>query len=187
MWDASGIRSALRWPNTERRSPAVTRANPPHPIYIKAISPLAHPTLSGPLSCFVYPGFWKMTSSKGGYSGERFGSWSPFAEPPWYNAINSPYYNNSHRRLRKFIREYVDEHIIPHCEEWERNGSIPKEAADRHVKLGFVAAGIFPPPVEYMSNIKLPAGIPANGAPLSSPVLFSAGSSDPENGILFMT
>jgi len=128
-----------------------------------------------------------MTSSKGGYSGERFGSWSPFAEPPWYNAINSPYYNNSHRRLRKFIREYVDEHIIPHCEEWERNGSIPKEAADRHVKLGFVAAGIFPPPVEYMSNIKLPAGIPANGAPLSSPVLFSAGSSDPENGILFMT
>ena len=29
--------------------------------------------------------------------------------------------------------------------------------------MGFVAAGIFPPPVEYMSNIKLPADIPADG------------------------
>jgi hypothetical protein len=37
------------------------------------------------------------------------------------------------------------------------------KANERHAKLGFVAAGIFPPPVEYMSNIKLPAGIPAKG------------------------
>ena len=37
------------------------------------------------------------------------------------------------------------------------------EANERHAKLGFVAAGIFPPPVEYMSNIKLPANIPAAG------------------------
>lgn len=52
---------------------------------------------------------------------------NPFAEPPWYNAINSPYYKDSHRRLRGFIRSYVDEHIIPHCEEWEAQGFIPKE------------------------------------------------------------
>ena len=43
-----------------------------------------------------------------------------------------------------------------------------KEPADERQmndmrKVGFVAAGIFPPPVEYMSNIELPAGIPANG------------------------
>ena len=41
------------------------------------------------------------------------------------------------------------------------------EANERHAKLGFVAAGIFPPPVEYMSDIKLPANIPAAG--ISSP------------------
>jgi hypothetical protein len=99
----------------------------------------------------------------GGFAGERFGSFAPFAEPPWYNAINSPHYKDSHRRLRRFIREYVDEHIIPNCEEWEASGQIPREAAQRHAQLGFVAAGIFPPPVEYMSNIKLPADIPANG------------------------
>jgi len=106
---------------------------------------------------------------------QPFGSMNPFAEPPWYNAVNSPYYKDSHRRLRGFIREYVDEYIIPNCEEWETQGFIPKEvspqpfsrlmmeANERHAKLGFVAAGIFPPPVEYMSNIKLPANIPAAG------------------------
>ena len=104
-----------------------------------------------------------MTTSNDGFRNERFGSFSPFAEPPWYNVINSPHYKDSHRRLRKFIREYVDEYIIPNCEEWEASGIVPKEAAQRHAKLGFVAAGIFPPPVEYMSGIRLPAGIPANG------------------------
>jgi len=116
---------------------------------------------------------------------EQFGNLNPFAEPPWYNAIHSPHYTASHRRLRQFIRSYVDESIIPNCEQWESQGFIPKEvtsplylnvmlmykANERHAKMGFVAAGIFPPPVEYMSNIKLPANIPASGLlpPPSSP------------------
>jgi hypothetical protein len=58
---------------------------------------------------------------------ETFGSPNPFAEPPWYNSVNSPYYKTSHRRLREFIRAYVDEYIIPNCEEWETQGFIPKE------------------------------------------------------------
>lgn len=105
---------------------------------------------------------------------EPFGSTSPFADPPWYNRINSPFYKPSHRKLRDYTRAYIDEYIIPNCEEWEAQGFIPKEvssqsekvnhqANQRHAKMGFVAAGIFPPPVEYMSNIKLPADIPANG------------------------
>jgi alkylation response protein AidB-like acyl-CoA dehydrogenase len=94
---------------------------------------------------------------------DAFGSLNPFADPPWYNGINSPYYKASHRRLRGFIRAYVDDHISPNCEQWETQGFIPKEANERHAKLGFVAPGIFPPPVEYMSNIPLPAGIPAEG------------------------
>jgi hypothetical protein len=58
---------------------------------------------------------------------ERFGSLNPFAEPPWYNGIHSPYYTASHRRLRDFARAYVDEYIRPNCEEWEAQGFIPKE------------------------------------------------------------
>lgn len=58
---------------------------------------------------------------------ERFGSPNPFAEPPWYNGIHSPYYTASHRRLRDFTRAYVDDYIRPNCEEWETQGFIPKE------------------------------------------------------------
>jgi hypothetical protein len=64
-----------------------------------------------------------------------FGSLNPFSEPPWYNTINSPFYNDSHRRLRKFIRDYVDEYISPNCEEWEAAGSIPKEVTSLLTQL----------------------------------------------------
>ena len=61
------------------------------------------------------------------HKNEPFGSRNPFAEPPWYTGIYSPYYKESHRRLRTFIRAYMDEYIIPHCEEWETQGFIPQE------------------------------------------------------------
>jgi Acyl-CoA dehydrogenase, N-terminal domain len=94
---------------------------------------------------------------------DSYGSTSPFADPPWYNALSSPYYTVSHRHLRDFTRRYIDEYISPYCEEWEAQGFIPAEATQRHAELGFVAAGIFPLPVEYMSNIALPANIPPTG------------------------
>ena len=74
-----------------------------------------------------------MTSQQSLKNMQPFGSMNPFAEPPWYNAVNSPYYKDSHRRLRGFIREYVDEYIIPNCEEWETQGFIPKEVTPRNL------------------------------------------------------
>lgn len=53
----------------------------------------------------------------------------PFADPLWLNRYYSPYYNESHRRLQKEVREYVDTHIVPFCEEWERQGSVPPEVS----------------------------------------------------------
>jgi len=52
---------------------------------------------------------------------------APFSEPLWYTRGESPYYNESHHRLRRAVRKYVDEHIIPNCEEWEKNGAVPLE------------------------------------------------------------
>jgi hypothetical protein len=77
-----------------------------------------------------------MTSQQSSKNVQPFGSMNPFAEPPWYNAVNSPYYKDSHRRLRGFIREYVDEYIIPNCEEWETQGFIPKEVPPTHHLYG---------------------------------------------------
>lgn len=37
-----------------------------------------------------------------------FGSPIPYAEPPWARGCPSPYFKDSHRRLRKAMREWVD-------------------------------------------------------------------------------
>lgn len=52
---------------------------------------------------------------------------SPFADPLWHSRQSSPYYNDSHRRLQKEARKYVDTHIAPFCEQWEKDGKVPTE------------------------------------------------------------
>jgi hypothetical protein len=53
----------------------------------------------------------------------------PFADPLWLNRKHSPYYKDSHRKLQKEVRQYVDEHISPFCEEWEKQGFVPPEVS----------------------------------------------------------
>ena len=87
---------------------------------------------------------------------DSFGDPAPWAEPAWYNTLSSPYYNDSHKRLRQAIREYVDREILPYEEEWEEEGQVPKEVrmsnstgshcilTDAHLQesLKFVKAGL---------------------------------------------
>jgi hypothetical protein len=50
----------------------------------------------------------------------------PFAEPVWLTeGFKSPYYNDSHRRLQKFMRDFVDEHVKEEAREHERSGERP--------------------------------------------------------------
>ncbi|OAG39595.1 hypothetical protein AYO21_06239 [Fonsecaea monophora] len=56
-----------------------------------------------------------------------FGSLDPFAEPAWYNALDSPYYNDSHRTFRKFVRDYLETNVLPYSEQWEKDGFVPLE------------------------------------------------------------
>ncbi|KAJ3216900.1 hypothetical protein HDU67_008807 [Dinochytrium kinnereticum] len=43
----------------------------------------------------------------------------------WYQGWQSPYYNDTHRRLRAWVRQIVDTKITPYCHEWETQGQIP--------------------------------------------------------------
>lgn len=52
---------------------------------------------------------------------------TPYSDPLWLSRGLSPYYNDSHRRLQQEAREYVETYIKPFCEQWERNGYVPKE------------------------------------------------------------
>jgi hypothetical protein len=67
-----------------------------------------------------------MSNTKAISTPDGFGNLNPWAEPAWYNSLNSPYYNDSHRRLRKFMRTYIDTKILPYSWEWEEAGEVPE-------------------------------------------------------------
>ncbi|VUC32641.1 unnamed protein product [Clonostachys rosea] len=83
----------------------------------------------------------------------------PYADPLWVSRGQSPYYQDKHVALRKKVRAFVDEHILPYCEEWEKSGSIPQEVITKFAQSGLMAASIFPLPIEYLDGIQLPGGI----------------------------
>uniref|UniRef100_A0A8H7TNJ2 Acyl-CoA dehydrogenase/oxidase N-terminal domain-containing protein n=1 Tax=Bionectria ochroleuca TaxID=29856 RepID=A0A8H7TNJ2_BIOOC len=87
---------------------------------------------------------------------ELFGNLAPFAEPAWCNDLASPYYNESHRRVRDYVRQYLSEHVVPYAEEWEENGHVPDEARKHYARSGLAFQGI---PREYSGAVGLPAGI----------------------------
>ena len=87
----------------------------------------------------------------------------PFADPSWHTDLAHPYYKDSHRKLQRFIREYIDSEIMPNAGQWESQGYVPEEAYQRHAQLGFLGAAVFPLPKDCLEGVKLPAGIQADG------------------------
>ncbi|OAP62027.1 hypothetical protein AYL99_04230 [Fonsecaea erecta] len=82
---------------------------------------------------------------------------APWSEPAWWTARASPYYNESHRRLRQFVRNYIETHVSPNALEWEEKGEAPREEQLRWVASGIPFHEI---PYEYRpSTVPDPAGI----------------------------
>lgn len=54
-----------------------------------------------------------------------FGSATPYAEPLWYSRNKTPFYKETHRKLRAEVRRYFDEDILPNAFEWEQAGKVP--------------------------------------------------------------
>ncbi|KAH6889855.1 acyl-CoA dehydrogenase domain-containing protein [Thelonectria olida] len=86
---------------------------------------------------------------------DPLGNPAPFAEPAWYNALASPYYHNSHRRLQRAVCKYLEDNILPNVEEWEENGEVPLEDRRRYVQAGFAFQEM---PAEYADSVGLPGG-----------------------------
>ncbi|GAA5869287.1 hypothetical protein JCM16303_000416 [Sporobolomyces ruberrimus] len=53
-----------------------------------------------------------------------YGSLTPFAEPAFYRDLPSPYYKESHHKLRAAIRKWVDEHLMDIPYEWEEETKV---------------------------------------------------------------
>ncbi|KAL8414374.1 hypothetical protein RB594_005563 [Gaeumannomyces avenae] len=62
----------------------------------------------------------------------------PYAEPLWLTpTFKNPYYKESHHRLRRALREFVDTHITPEAQQKERDGTrISQELIEKMSKAG---------------------------------------------------
>lgn len=83
----------------------------------------------------------------------------PYAEPLWLTPIfKSPYYTESHRKLRKGVREFVDTYVTPEAQEKEADGTyISQELVDRMVGANLVPMRLGPG--KHLHGLTLPGGV----------------------------
>ncbi|KAF9585682.1 hypothetical protein BGW38_001235 [Lunasporangiospora selenospora] len=81
----------------------------------------------------------------------QFGEMIPFGDPSWYQDWDSPYYKDSHRRLRRALRTFVDTEIMPFVHEWDEAKQVPMFLFSKCADMGILAAiaGTGNLPVEY--------------------------------------
>ncbi|KAI9359391.1 acyl-CoA dehydrogenase/oxidase [Pilaira anomala] len=92
----------------------------------------------------------------------RFGEGMPYGDPNWYQDWSSPYYKESHIKLRKEIRHFVDTEVMPFCHEWSEAKSIPRSILKRAAELGLlnsVSGAAKNPKNAYLMKYPLPSGI----------------------------
>lgn len=58
----------------------------------------------------------------------------PFGDPSWYQDWYSPYYNESHKRFRSAVREFVEKEIMPFTHEWDEQKRLPRVSHSRIIK-----------------------------------------------------
>jgi len=62
-----------------------------------------------------------------------FGQMIPYGDPLWYQRFKSPYYRDSHKKWRSYVRNFVDEHILSSIHRWMNKSRPP---ADLMLKMG---------------------------------------------------
>lgn len=84
-----------------------------------------------------------------------FGDLVPWGDPTWYQRWYSPYYNESHKRFRSAVREFVERELMPNIESWDE-GLVEypiKEISMKAAKAGLLASVVGAPwPVKYAGN-----------------------------------
>lgn len=90
--------------------------------------------------------------------GEVFGDMVPFGDPFWYQDFYSPYYNDSHRAVRKSVREFVEREIMPFTHEWDEAKALPREIYEKAAKAGILSSVVGHVDAEYVPY-ELPGGV----------------------------
>lgn len=93
-----------------------------------------------------------MSSSSSSSSSSDNSTWGfgdnlvPFADPAWYSmpAHLSPFYDESHRRVRAAMREWVRTEIEPHVDEWDDPSKmcVPADLPRKAFEAGWLASTV---------------------------------------------
>ncbi|KAK4539406.1 hypothetical protein LTR36_010969 [Oleoguttula mirabilis] len=83
----------------------------------------------------------------------------PYAEPLWLTPqFKSPYYNESHRRLQKAMRVFVETHVSPEAMQKEKDGTfISQELIDKMAEANILAMRLGPG--KHLHGRKLLGGV----------------------------
>ncbi|KAF2179818.1 acyl-CoA dehydrogenase NM domain-like protein [Zopfia rhizophila CBS 207.26] len=112
---------------------------------------------------------------------ETFGNLAPWSEPSWYRSLVSPYYNDSHKKLRDGLRKYIDEEVKPYMLEWEEKGEAPLEARLKYARSGYAFADV---PTPYRpKDIPGPVGIPVKDLDMFHLITMTDETSRVEGGV----
>ncbi|KAJ3347482.1 hypothetical protein HDU83_002081 [Entophlyctis luteolus] len=92
-------------------------------------------------------------------AGESFGDLVPFGDPYWYADWGSPYYKESHRKLRSYVRNFVEKEVMPYCFEWDEAKSVPKSLFKKAAKAGILSCLVGSHFPSEFSPVPPPVGI----------------------------
>ncbi|TPX30676.1 hypothetical protein SmJEL517_g05811 [Synchytrium microbalum] len=84
-------------------------------------------------------------------STELFGELIPYGDPSWYQGWKSVFYNESHKRLRTYIREVTDRELTPFAFQFENDKQVPRTLYSSFGQRGLLvpALGMRPWPSKY--------------------------------------
>ncbi|KAG8626832.1 hypothetical protein KVT40_005777 [Elsinoe batatas] len=78
----------------------------------------------------------------------------PFSEPPWLCGIPSPYYTDSHRAFQKKCRAFVEENLLKHAMDWEREETVPEHVFEVFSKAHMLIPSLPAPlPVDRLKSL----------------------------------
>jgi len=93
------------------------------------------------------------------WSATFYGDQVPYADPDWYQGWNTTYYNESHRKFRHAMRQFVDEHIAPYVHEWDQNKKIPLEIYKKAYEAGILPGAVGAPWPTELAGDNIAGGI----------------------------
>lgn len=110
-----------------------------------------------------------------------FGNLAPWAEPAWSNDLRSPYYNDSHRRVRDYCRKYVNENILPYALDWEAAGEAPDSARRAWARSGMAFGDV--PQKYWPKDLTNPSGKPVEELDVFHAMIMTDETSRIEGGV----